>query len=186
MIIANLRKEFRKLSSQELLDKVHELGLNYEKYSGSCSQSVVAAIHEMVEMDDVVVRVASSSCGGQFAQVVGTCGALIGGTIALDYFWGRPANEMSRQIEKTGNLELHIDAMTVATPLFYKFVDKYGSILCPHIQMRIFGRLYYLSDEDEVEKFEKVGGHEDKCGNVVGNSARWTMETLLDKGAVRI
>jgi len=58
-------------SREELLDKVHELGLNYEKHSGSCSQSLVAAIHQLVEMDDVIVRAASSSAGGQLGQVMG-------------------------------------------------------------------------------------------------------------------
>jgi len=184
MIRANLRKEYGNLSREELLDKVYELGLNYEKNSGSCSQSTVAAIHELVEMDDVVVRVASSSAGGQLGQVTGTCGALIGGTMILDYFFGRPASMMSHEEGVSGNVELHVDAIQVATPLFYKYIEEYGTILCPQIQMKLFGRHYYFLDEDEMEKFEKAGGHEDKCTDVVGKAARWTMEILIDKDAI--
>ena len=88
MIRANLRKAYKNLPYEDLLDRVYELGLNYEKHSGSCSQSLVAAIYGLIEMDEVVVRVASSSAGGQLGQVTGTCGALIGGTMVLDYFFG--------------------------------------------------------------------------------------------------
>jgi len=184
MIRAKLRKGYRDLSREELLNRVHGLGVNYEKHSGSCSQSLVAAIHELVEMDDVVVRVASSSAGGQLGQVMGTCGALIGGTMVLDYFFGRPASMMSHEEGVSGNVELHVDAIQAATPLFYKYIEEYGTILCPQIQMKLFGRHYYFLDEDEMEKFERAGGHEDKCTNVVGKAARWTLEILIDKGAI--
>jgi len=106
--------------------------------------------------------------------------------MVIDYFWGRPADQMSRRAEDSGNLELHVDALTMATPLFYKFVHEYGSILCSQIMMRILGRLYYFLDEDEMLKFEKAGGHQDKCTRVVGDAARWTVKILLDKGAVRL
>ena len=94
-IKAKVRKKYQGLSHQELMDKTYEQGANYEKISGSCSQSTVAGLHEILEIDDAVVRVASSSCGGQACTVMGTCGGLIGGTIVLDYFFGRPAEAMS-------------------------------------------------------------------------------------------
>ena len=186
MITTNLRKDYKGLSHDEILDKAHELGMNYQKYSGSCSQCVVAALHTLIEMDDMVVRVADSSCGGQVGQVIGTCGALIGGTMALDYFFGHPAHKMSHQEGVPGNLELHIDAVATATPLFYKFIEQYGTTICPQIMLQLFGRHYYFLDDEEMEKFEKAGGHKDKCNNVVGNAARWTMKILLDKGVIKM
>ena len=44
--------------------------------------------------------------------------------------------------------------------------------------MKLFGRHYYFLDEDEMERFEIAGGHEDKCTDVVDKAARWTMEML--------
>ena len=49
MIKAKVREKYRGLSRQELLDKAYELGFNFEKNSFSCSQSVVAAIHELLD-----------------------------------------------------------------------------------------------------------------------------------------
>ena len=92
MIKAEVREKYRGLSRQELLDKAYELGFNYEKNSESCSQSTAAALHELVDIDDVVVRVATSSAGGHIGEVVGTYGGLLGGTLILDYFFGRPAS----------------------------------------------------------------------------------------------
>ena len=85
-----LRAKYAGFSEGQLMEKAYELGFDFEKYSHSCSQSTVAAMHEMIHMDDTVVRVATSLAGGQAARVTGTCGALIGGTIVLDYFFGRP------------------------------------------------------------------------------------------------
>ena len=125
MTRVKVRQKYQGLSRQELLDKAHELGVNFERNSQSCSQSTVAALHELLEIEDVVVKVASSSAGGQLDQVAGTCGGLIGGTIVLDYFFGRPADKMSHEEGIPGNPELHMDAVQVVTPLFYRFIKEF-------------------------------------------------------------
>ena len=58
----------------------------------------------------------------------------------------------------------------------------------PAIQIQLFGRHYYLWDPEELAKFEEAGGHSDpkKCVNIVGYAARWTLEILLDQGAVEL
>ena len=85
MIKVKIRDKYRGFSHQELLDKAYELGSNFEKYSIGCSQCTVAAIHELLDIEGVVVRVASSLAGGTAMQFVGTCGALSGGVMILDY-----------------------------------------------------------------------------------------------------
>jgi predicted alternative tryptophan synthase beta-subunit len=111
MIKAKVTEKYRGLSRQELLDKAYELGFNYEKYSQSCSQSTLAVLYELLDIDDVVVKVATSSNAGQDGQAVGTCGALLGGTMILDYFFGRPVEKLSYQECIPANLELMWDAM---------------------------------------------------------------------------
>ena len=76
MTKAKVREKYQGLSPQELLDKAYELGFNFEKNSYSCSQSTVAAIHELLDIDDVVVKVATSLSGGSAEQFSGTCGVL--------------------------------------------------------------------------------------------------------------
>jgi hypothetical protein len=185
---AKVRKEFQGLSRSELLDKVHEMGANYEKFSTSCSQSTVAALHRVLDFDDSLVRAANSSCGGQAVQVMGTCGGLIGGTFVLDYYFGRPVEKLSDKEFVQENVDILINAVGIAKLLYDKYLEEYGTILCPHIHAQLFGRHFYLMDPQEVEIFEAAGGHSDpdKCVNVVGNAARWTMEILLDKGAAEL
>ena len=69
-----------------------------------------------------------------------------------------------------------------------RFLNEYQSIVCPGIQTKLFGRAYHLIEPEEFKKFEEAGGHSDatKCIRVVGNSARWTLEILLDKGIVSL
>ena len=182
MIKMKVTEKYRGLSRQELLDKAYELGFNFEKNSTSCSQSTVAALHELLAFEDVVVRVSTPCEGGQADQVVGTCGGLIGGTMVLDYFFGRPIEKMSYQECIEDNIQAAEDAAKVAKLLYDKYVDEYGTIICPHIQVQLFGRHYYFTDPDDGEKFEKAGGHlnpDKSCCRVVGNAARWVMEILL-------
>ena len=189
MIKAKVREKYRGLSRQELLDKAYELGFNYEKNAHSCSQSTVATFHELLDIDDIVVKVATSSAAGQAAQAVGTCGGLIGGTIVLDYFFGRPAGDLSYQEFIQDSEDSLMDAIEVAKLLYDRYVREYGTVISSHIQAQLFGRHYYLGDPDEVEKFFNAGGHSDtkkSACHIVGNAARWVMEILLDKGIIEL
>ncbi len=186
MIKAEIRQKYRGLSRQELLDKAYELGWNYLKNSDSCSQSTVAALHELLNIDDVVVKVATSSFGGQALQGLGACGSLIGGTIALDYYFGRPLENLSDKEIIQANLDVLANACKVAQLLYDKYVKEYGTVICVQMQRQFFGRIYCFADPEEVEKFCKIAGNEEKCWGVVGKATCWVMEILLDKGAIQL
>jgi len=186
MIKAQVRGKYKALSRQELLDKAYELGYNCEINSQNCCQCTVATFRELLGIDDVVVRVATSNEGGQADQVIGTCGGLIGGTMVLDYFFGRPVEYVSFHKHVKANMKRAEDAVQVAKLLYDKYINEYGTILCPHLQVQLFGRHYYPVDPDDLVKFEKAGGHEDKCPSIVGSASRWVMEILLGKGAVEL
>jgi hypothetical protein len=181
-----VREKYRNLSRAELLDKAYELGVNFERSSRSCSQCTVAALHEILGFEDVLVKAATSSCGGQAIQGTGTCGAIIGGTLVLDRYLGRPLEKVSVQEVIPANMEALENAISTASLLCKKYNKEYGSILCPQIQTRLYGRSYCFEDPSDSREFEKAGGHSDpaKCLGVVGNSARWVMEILLDKGVI--
>lgn len=183
-----LPEKYRNLSRQQLLDKASDLGACFEKYSGSCSQCTAAALRELLGFEDVVVRVATSSCGGQAGLSTGACGGVIGGTIVLDYYLGRSADMVSAtQVIPQGMAELS-RAMEAAKSLCEKFIGQYGSILCPQIQAKIYGRSFNLQDPADWKAFEEAGAHTDptKCMSVVGNAARWTLETLLEMQVVSL
>ena len=174
-----LSAKYQSLSRQELLEKAAQLGSDFERFSGSCSQCTAAALRE-----DIVVKVATSSCGGQAGLSNGVCGGVIGGTIVLDYYLGRPVELISSTREIPEGLDALSSAMESARSFCKKFTDQYGSILCPQVQTKIYGRSYDLQNPEDWEAFMDAGAHSDptKCMRVVANSAKWALETLMEKG----
>jgi len=181
-----LAEKYRNFSREKLLEEVYDLGVRFEKFSGSCSQCAVAALHEILGFEDVVVRVATSSCGGHARFSSGTCGAVIGGTMVLDYYFGRPAEMLSATKSIPQGKDALSAAVETAQLLCEKFIRQYGSIRCPQVQECLFGRSFNLLDPDDWQAFEEAGAHSDptKCMSVVGNAAKWTLEILIEQGAV--
>jgi C_GCAxxG_C_C family probable redox protein len=177
-----LTEKYRNLPQETLLQKAYDLGVAFEKYSGSCSQCTVAALQEILGFEDIVVKVATSSCGGQAGFSVGACGGVIGGTIVLDYYLGRPANMVSATQAMPQGMEVFARAMEAAQSLCNKFIHQYGSILCPGVQEKIYGRAFHHQDPVEWQAFLDAGAHTDptKCMSVVGNATQWTLEILLE------
>lgn len=183
-----LTENFRGLSLPQVLERAKELGISYERYSGSCSQCTVAALRDLLGFEDTIVKVATSSCGGQSGLSTGACGGVIGGTIVLDHYLGRPASMVSATETRPGSEEALACAMESARSLCRRFIGEYGSILCPQIHQRVFGRTFNLQDPVDWQAFIDAGAHSDvsKCMTVVGNAVKWTMEVLIEKGIVNL
>jgi C_GCAxxG_C_C family probable redox protein len=181
-----IREKYKGLSRKQLLDKVYELGVDFERYSGSCSQCTVAALHEILDFEPVIVKIASSSCGGHAGISSGTCGAVVGATIVLDYYLGRPAELLSATRETPEGQDALHSSMETSRAFSNKFIDEYGFILCPGVQEKIYGRSFNLQDESDWDSFIAAGAHTDptKCMSVVGNAARWALDMLIEKKAV--
>jgi hypothetical protein len=113
---------------------------------------------------------------------------VIGGTIVLDYYLGRPADMVSAVQMNPEGMGEFARGMEAAKILGRRFIQEYGSILCPQIQSRIFGRSFNLQDPADWKAFEEAGGHNDpsKCMSIVGNAVRWTLEILMEKGVVTL
>jgi C_GCAxxG_C_C family probable redox protein len=176
-----VKEKYNGLSREALLDRVYALGVDFERYSGSCSQCTAAALHEILGFEPVIVKVASSSCGGHAGLSAGTCGAVVGGTLVLDYYLGRPAELLSSTREIPDGKDALESAMEASKAFCKRFMDEYGSILCPGVQKGIYGRSFNLQEPSEWDAFIAAGAHTDptKCMRVVGNAARWVLEALI-------
>jgi hypothetical protein len=130
MAKAKVREKYRGLSRQELIDKAYELSIAFEKNSYCCSQAPVAALHELLEFDDVVVKVSTSLSGGTAEQFSGTCGPLVGGLIVLGYFFGRPVEKLSATERKQSNVDTLFETFPAPQALVEKYWQEYGTILC--------------------------------------------------------
>ena len=173
-----MAKKSSKPTRKEILQKGYDLGFQNEKVYQGCAQCILAAVQDLfAARDDEVFRAASALAGGAGLCGDGSCGAYSGGVMFLGQLYGRTRGNF-RDTKQTSK-----KAFDLAKKLHDKFIEEYGSVVCREIQQKIFGRPFYIRDADEYKKFEMMGAHKDKCPAVVGNSARWVTEILLEQGS---
>jgi len=166
-------------TKQELLDKAYELGFEYEKVYRGCSQCVIAAIQDTLDIrDDSVFKAATGLAGGGGLTGIGVCGGYAGGVMVLSQLVGR---ERSNFEDPEG---IRYKTFGLARRFLEEYVRELGSIICRDIQLIRFGRPYYIADADDFEKFEAAGGHMDKCPDVVGKAAQLAVKLILDDGII--
>jgi C_GCAxxG_C_C family probable redox protein len=164
---------------EELLKKAYELGFDYEKTYRGCSQCVIAAIQDTLDIrDDKVFKAATGFAGGAGLSGIGVCGAFAGSVMVLGQLKGRERSNFSDPER------IRFTSFDVTKKLVDKFLAEYGTLICRDVQQRIFGRSYYLRDPDEFRKFHDAGAHDEKCPDVVGKAARMAVEIILDDGMI--
>jgi len=162
-------------AKQQLPEKAYDLAYRYEAELGSCPQCVLAAIFETLDVgDDATIKSSDALAGGTALSTKGTCGALVGGLLAISSIVGREYNDF-----KEGKSKRRV--FQFSKKLYDKFLEEYGSPLCCNVHMKLFGRTFNLLDPKEYEEFEKAGAHVDKCPKVSGNVAKWTAEIILNE-----
>jgi hypothetical protein len=180
-----VRKEYQGLSRQDLLDELEKKGRGYFVNSTGCAPCTVAALYDVLGFDAMLVKAATGLSGGTAEQFLGACGVLSGGVTVLGYYFGRPIEKMSDTECIQANIEAIKRPFEIAGLLADRFIKEYGTFICAGIHRQLFGRIFCLTDPDEVEKFNKADGLA-KGSEVVGRGARWVMEILLDKGVVEL
>jgi C_GCAxxG_C_C family probable redox protein len=168
-----------KKAKQELLDKAYELGFEYEKVYRGCSQCVIAAIQDTLDIrEDSVFKAATGLAGGGGLTGIGVCGGYVGGVMVISQLLGR---ERSNFQDPEG---IRYKTFEITRRFLEEYTRELGSIICRDIQLIKFGRPYYIADAIDYEKFEAAGGHVDKCPDVVGKAAQLAVELILDESLV--
>ena len=163
----------------DLPDRAFERGKQYEMRNGGCPQCTLAAIFDVLGLeDDSVFKAATAFADGVGLTGDGHCGALSGGTIAIGYLHGRDRKDF-------GDMMGLVKANLMAKQLRDRFVDEYGTVRCRDLQKRLFGRFYNLYDPEELQA-ALAAGMLDTCSNVVGDVARITVDILLADREARL
>jgi C_GCAxxG_C_C family probable redox protein len=161
------------MDNQASIQKAYNLGFEYEANYGNCAQCTVAAVQDALGMkDDIVFKAASGFGGGIGRNCDGVCGGYSGGVMMLSSYLGRP-----REIIE--NKDCMIAGYNSATTLHDLFISKFGTVICKDIHTCLFGRNFNLRDQADMDQFNAMGAHVDKCTVVVGQAAAWTAEILL-------
>jgi len=161
----------------ELAKKAYDTGYKYEVEYRGCGQCLVGAVQEVLGLDDpTVFKAASGFAGGVGLMGDSACGGYAGGVMILSGFRGRTKDNI------TDPERIRFKSFELAGKLHEKFIKEFGTVNCHGIHMGVFGRPYYLWDEDQMGKFDEAGGHSDKCPHVVGLAAKWVVEVLAEEG----
>ncbi len=165
--------DHEKVEKEKLMQKVYNRGYELEQRYDGCAQCVVAAIQDHFPVNSALVKAATSFSGGIASTTNGPCGALTGGIMVLSFFFGRPREEFSdiSMLRRPGPL---------VRGFWEQFARKYGGDSCSDVQHYLFGTAYSFLDSEEHRQYEEAGGIKDKCPAVVGQSAAWVAELLLE------
>jgi C_GCAxxG_C_C family probable redox protein len=161
-----------------LLRRPTKLGKEYERTYRGCSQCVIAALQDALDIrNDDIFKSATGLAGGAGLACDSGCGAYIGAILVLSSLLGRERNNFS---DPEG---IRHKTFELTRKFREKFIQEYGSVICRDIQNKILGRCYYLPDPQEYEKFHNAGAHDVHCPEVVGKAAKWMTEIILEENS---
>jgi C_GCAxxG_C_C family probable redox protein len=129
-------------------------------------------LQEKLDLRDAGAFKAASALAGGIAGRGETCGALIGGIMAIGQVLGREFLEDREQFQK---------AMVPAGEMYLKFKEAVGHTLCAEIHKILFGRSFRLYEDEEKEAFLAAGGRgPDGCPGVGSKAAKIAASIILD------
>lgn len=161
----------------EILQRAYSLGYEFEKTYHGCAQCVLGAVYEIFpEMrSEDIFRSANAQGGGMGLTSHGQCGAVVAGGMLLSQLYGRSLGG----IEDPG--KKRFVAYRLGSELVNRFTREMGSLICADIQKQKMGRNFNLLDPEDWDTFEKLGGHDTHCPDVVGSATRIVVEMILEE-----
>jgi len=161
--------------------KIGRKALEYDKYSG-CSQSVLLALQEAFEIGDHLSFKAATVLSGGVARKGETCGAILGGLMAIGLVEGREDikdTQSYRNAMKPSD-EI-IEAFKSRLQETFEFEEPLTNTICRDIQQRIYGQSFDLTDPVSYKAFLDAGGHGDTgCPLVCAVAAEVTAEKIME------
>jgi C_GCAxxG_C_C family probable redox protein len=129
-------------------------------------------LQEKLNLKDVGAFKAATALAGGIAGRGETCGALIGGIMAIGQVFGREALEDVEQFRK---------AMIPASDMYLKFKEIVGYTLCAEIQKILYGKSFKLYEEEGMKAFLAAGGRgPEGCPGVGSKAAKIAARIILD------
>ena len=161
-------------SREAVLERALEAARKYEMKCTGCAKTTIAGIFDALDIEnDDVFRSASGLADGLGLTGDGSCGALVGGAMAIGYLFGREKKDFSDMLKP-------MRSYMMVKKLHDRFVEQYESCRCYDIQKRLMGRTFNLYDPSELEKAMEyeMFAH---CSKVAGTAARLATELILEE-----
>ena len=166
---------------EKLVKEIRRKAHGYDQHSG-CSQSVLLALQEGLDIGCKESFKAATVLSGGVARRGETCGALLGALMGLGLVSGREKIEDTPQYVYAMGIGNEIsDEFQRRLEAEFGFSEPLESTICREIQTRIYGRSFDLRDPPQRDAFLDAGGHSDEgCYKVCGIAAEVAAERLLE------
>jgi hypothetical protein len=176
-----------KTTRENIINKAEELAIKYEAMYKGCAQTTFLTVVDAlrwgglelipVPVEDKLYPGISMLSAGVCMTAEGTCGAMVGGTMAIGLAIG--GSRDSTDVSATRNA-----AAMIRNTLLEKCYLDYRSILCKDIQRKYFGKAWDLADDKMAHEFLSI-----TRGCIIMQAAKLTVGYILDeyeKGNVRV
>ncbi len=162
---------------EELAQKAYEAGYKYQLEKRCCSQTSLAGLFEVLEIQSPeIFKAATGLAGGGALFGDAGCGAYDGGLLLIGMLKGRAMDNFVT--EETNRFK----CFEVGRELHKKFINEYGTVICRDIETNVLGRPFFLSDKDDYAKADALGNHSTVSPDVVGKACKWAVEVIFEQG----
>ena len=143
------------------------------KYS-VCGRSAMYGLKQAFDFVPEEFVTASMSLSGGGGGAYGSCGAYSSALLVA----GLKYNPTISQQEEDPSL--FPPAQAKFNELRERFLNEFGTTLCPEIHKQLFGRTFDFTDPEEFEYYMNMEGRLEKCANTVARAVRITCEMLME------
>ena len=138
-----------------------------------CARSVLIGLAEIYDDIPEEMVTASMSLFGGVGAASGSCGAYCAGILGVGLKYNHPVEA------ELANPALKMEGIRKAVEYRDRFIAEHGTVMCPVIQKKLFGRSYIFTNPEQEAQFLNLPGHEEKCAEIVGSAARIAAEIIL-------
>lgn len=159
------------MTNEELLDKIEKSARDYEMEYHGCSRCTLWPIQEHLKLGDGWAFKAATPLAAGIAMRGETCGALLGGMMAIG---------MATASEDFADQAKFMETLAVAYRYWRRFVKEFGSPRCRDIQLARAGRYYDLSDIQQYEEAKEKGLYR-IASEIVGKASRMAAQMIMEQ-----
>jgi len=173
-------------SKEEIIRDIHDQAYRTQMNYRGCTQVVVKALMDHLDMyDQEVFRAATPFAAGVARKGGSPCGALTGAILAIGLYCGRNDLQEAGPPKEVGKISYsnpYTKCHDLAAEMFDKFNEFWGTTTCFVIQEKLLGRKMDANDPD-VKRMMESGEYFDMlskvCCNVSASAAKMAAEIIL-------
>ncbi len=154
-------------STEKILDAIAQTAFNSLAVYGNCCRSTLWAIQTHLRMEASATLRASSVLAGGICGTGETCGAVLGGMIAIGEALGS---------DDFRDLESYERANANVREFLQKIQERYSSSRCHAIQTSVMG--WCCDDPSKAEQWTEAGGPL-ACAGVCAEASRYAASIIL-------